>query len=380
MNSTQNPNLTVSCNASPGSPGIGVATYFVILILISLVGNSMVCIAIFVHKSLRTATNVLVASLAMSDIGVSITIMPFRILEELNTCLSREVCITFMVLDIVVSTSSVMTLLAIAVERAIAVKVPGLYTMGRFCNKAIAVCVLIWSYGIMSAVFAPFSWDTSLKNISVFSIQGKCINKNYNYIKWLYSMNFFLPLLVISAVYLCLFCILRKRMLTFRSSQYGRRRRRELGDVEDTIFDRRLHKATKTLVSIYVCFLVCWLPNGVIVMIHATSQSAFRTIYRYSSVLYFIIYYTCSIILPPLNSVLNPFIYGMYHTGVKKAVFEILFDTRSRQKNVTLLHLENNNNDHRLQVLTHRRKHLLPQSRPSPATALTVPEIVETAL
>ena len=69
------------CIAMPKQPGVALASYFAVTIIIGTTCNLLVCLVIMKRRVLHTATNALIASLALSDIGVSLTVVPLRLLE-----------------------------------------------------------------------------------------------------------------------------------------------------------------------------------------------------------------------------------------------------------------------------------------------------------
>ncbi len=65
------------------------------LVLITTVGNILVCLAVVLVRKLRKPQNYLLVSLAVSDLFVSLFVMPFAIVFELNEAswpLSDSLC------------------------------------------------------------------------------------------------------------------------------------------------------------------------------------------------------------------------------------------------------------------------------------------------
>lgn len=54
-----------------------IATFLAAIIMLSAVGNIMVCIAIYTERSLRRIGNLFLASLAIADLFVSLLVMTF---------------------------------------------------------------------------------------------------------------------------------------------------------------------------------------------------------------------------------------------------------------------------------------------------------------
>lgn len=52
--------------------------------VLTLVGNLLVCLSVLRERSLRTATNFFIVSLAVADILVAILVMPFAVYVEVS--------------------------------------------------------------------------------------------------------------------------------------------------------------------------------------------------------------------------------------------------------------------------------------------------------
>ena len=68
-----------------------VAFYFTVLVL-TVLGNTLVCVAIYVDLRLRSPTNWFIASLAVSDLFYGIASLPFRIAMMLRGLPNAAVC------------------------------------------------------------------------------------------------------------------------------------------------------------------------------------------------------------------------------------------------------------------------------------------------
>lgn len=81
------------------------------LVLITIVGNILVCLSVVLVRKLRKPQNYLLVSLAVADLFVALFVMPFAIVFELNEQtwpLSNELC------DLYVSGKKILTMLLIA--------------------------------------------------------------------------------------------------------------------------------------------------------------------------------------------------------------------------------------------------------------------------
>lgn len=83
-------------------------------------GNILVVAAVWTTKSLQTPTNYLLVSLAMADLLVGTLVMPFSIYLSVNGLhwhMPAEICYIYCVLDVAASTSSIVHLVLISIDR-----------------------------------------------------------------------------------------------------------------------------------------------------------------------------------------------------------------------------------------------------------------------
>lgn len=103
------------------------AVYIVLELLISVcsvLGNVLVCWAVFINSNLQTITNYFVVSLAAADIAVGVLAIPFSIVISTGFCSSFYGCLFIACFVLVLTQGSIFSLLAIAVDRYVAIRIP----------------------------------------------------------------------------------------------------------------------------------------------------------------------------------------------------------------------------------------------------------------
>lgn len=109
--------------------------YIVLELLIavfSVLGNVLVCWAVCLNSNLQTITNFFVVSLAVADIAVGVLAIPFSIAISTGFCSKFYGCLFIACFVLVLTQSSIFSLLAIAIDRYIAIKLPLRY--GKRCK------------------------------------------------------------------------------------------------------------------------------------------------------------------------------------------------------------------------------------------------------
>lgn len=94
----------------------------IIIALLSISGNVLVCWAVAINTSLKNATNYFLVSLAVADILVGLLAIPFAITISLGIGLDFYGCLFMACFVLVLTQSSIFSLLAIAIDRYLAVK------------------------------------------------------------------------------------------------------------------------------------------------------------------------------------------------------------------------------------------------------------------
>lgn len=95
-----------------------------LIALFSVLGNVLVCWAVCLNSNLQSITNFFVVSLAVADIAVGVLAIPFSIAISTGFCSNFYGCLFIACFVLVLTQSSIFSLLAIAIDRYIAIKIP----------------------------------------------------------------------------------------------------------------------------------------------------------------------------------------------------------------------------------------------------------------
>ena len=106
-------------------------TLMSLLIAIAIMGNLLVCIAVFTESSLRTLSNLFFVSLALSDLLLASLVMPFALVNDLTESFinwfGKEFCKLWIASDVMLCTASIINLLLISFDRYVHIKVFYIY-------------------------------------------------------------------------------------------------------------------------------------------------------------------------------------------------------------------------------------------------------------
>uniref|UniRef100_A0A8D0ANK7 5-hydroxytryptamine (serotonin) receptor 7b n=1 Tax=Sander lucioperca TaxID=283035 RepID=A0A8D0ANK7_SANLU len=208
-----------------------------IITAVTVMGNTLVVIAVCVVKKLRQPSNYLLVSLAVADLSVAIVVMPFVIVTDLTggKWLFGEVfCNIFIGMDVMCCTASIMTLCVISVDRYLGITRPLTYP-ARQNGQLMAKMILgVWLVSA-SITLPPFcGWA---KNVHT---AGVClISQDFGYTIYSTAVAFYIPMLVMLVMYYKI----------FRAAFRGLRKQTDFCMITKLMFDKAKHLFCCTLSS-----------------------------------------------------------------------------------------------------------------------------------
>ena len=139
----------------------GYVVFWVIALIIGLVGNILVLMTFLQSAELRkNVANYFVTSLAASDLLVMFFIVPLKIHSALNNkkfCASIIVCRLFYTTDVTFFAASITNIFAITIDRFFAVTRPYNYKEIVTAGRARFVIILIWIYATVWGVMVNYN-------------------------------------------------------------------------------------------------------------------------------------------------------------------------------------------------------------------------------
>lgn len=124
------------------------------LILCSVFGNACVVAAIALERSLQNVANYLIGSLAVTDLMVSVLVLPMAALYQVlnRWTLGQVSCDIFISLDMLCCTSSILHLCVIALDRYWAITEPIDYMKKRTPRRAAVLISVTWLVGFSISI------------------------------------------------------------------------------------------------------------------------------------------------------------------------------------------------------------------------------------
>ncbi|KAM4827065.1 adenosine receptor A2a isoform 1-T3 [Thomomys bottae] len=270
--------------------------------VLAILGNVLVCWAVWINSNLQNVTNYFVVSLAVADIAVGVLAIPFAITISTGFCAACHGCLFFACFVLVLTQSSIFSLLAIAIDRYIAIRIPLRYNSLVTCTRAKGIIAICWVLSFAIGLTPMLGWNNcSLlregRNDSCGEGRVTCLFEDVVPMNYMVYYNFFafvlVPLLLMLGIYLRIFLAARRQLKQMESQPLPGERTR-------STLQKEVH-AAKSLAIIVGLFALCWLPLHIINCFTFFCPSC-------SHAPPWLMY--LAIILSHSNSVVNPFIYA----------------------------------------------------------------------
>ncbi|XP_029797110.1 alpha-1B adrenergic receptor [Suricata suricatta] len=336
------PNQTSSNSTLPQldiTRAISVGLVLGAFILFAIVGNIVVILSVACNRHLRTPTNYFIVNLAIADLLLSFTVLPFSAaLEVLGYwVLGRVFCDIWAAVDVLCCTASILSLCAISIDRYIGVRYSLQYPTLVTRRKAILALLSVWVLSTVISIGPLLGWKEPAPNDD-----KECgVTEEPFYALFSSLGSFYIPLAVILVMY-CRVYIVAKRttknleagvMKEMSNSKELTLRIHSKNFHEDTLSSTkakghnprssiavklfkfsREKKAAKTLGIVVGMFILCWLPFFIALPL----GSLFSTLKPPDAVFKVVFW------LGYFNSCLNPIIYPCSSKEFKRAFVRVL--------------------------------------------------------
>ena len=163
----------------------------------TILGNILVCTAVGIVRKLRTPSNLLIVSLAVSDLLVAILVMPFAAMYEVmgRWVLNQSFCDAWTSLDVMLCTASILNLCMISVDRYFVITRPFQYAVKRTPKNMALMITGVWLTSALITLPPLFGWRSAPK-------AGHCnVSQNIGYQFYATFGAFYLPLTVMIVIY-----------------------------------------------------------------------------------------------------------------------------------------------------------------------------------
>ncbi|XP_059151398.1 alpha-1A adrenergic receptor-like [Physella acuta] len=368
-------NITTSLEQRSCLSTILLTMVLAVIVLLTISGNVLVIASVVLNANLRTTTNYFIANLAIADLLLGTTVLPFSAtLEVLQYWVFGQIfCDVWAAIDVLCCTASILSLCVISIDRYIGVTRPLQHARIIRHTRAVYIIIFVWLLSMAISVAPLIGW----KEESNPDPRVCTVTTQPGYVLFSVAGSFYIPCFIILGVYFRIYretvkytkCLMsgaklakvdEENVVSLRihtgrlvstSSQQdhchvdvpeeemsalgygklprqlvdkdsGRKRNSRLTFSNKVAKFKREKKAAKTLGIVVGVFITCWLPFFVILPLDSLCP-------------------TCSV--PPLlfklffwlgycNSTMNPIIYTLSSNEFRRAFLAILCCRKCRSR------------------------------------------------
>ncbi|XP_017145463.1 pyrokinin-1 receptor isoform X2 [Drosophila miranda] len=335
---------------------VPVTVVYSLIFLSGVVGNISTCIVIKKNRSMHTATNYYLFSLAISDFLLLLSGVPqevWFIWSKYPYVFGEYFCLGRGLLAETSANATVLTITAFTVERYIAICHPFLGQAMSKLSRAIRIIGLVWALAVLTAIpqAAQFGIN-SYAGVDKCVVVRVIVEHSFQLSTFIF---FFAPMSIIFVLYLLIgLQLYRSNLSDGPAPALAPSRRPPLKSVQsDTILYRyagsnsavningggsgaqlssvrgRLNhygtrRVLRMLVAVVVCFFLCWAPFHAqrLIAIYAPARGA--KLHEQHELLYTVMTYVSGV-LYYLSTCINPLLYNIMSNKFREAFKAVLF-------------------------------------------------------
>ncbi|XP_029443023.1 histamine H3 receptor-like [Rhinatrema bivittatum] len=295
-----------------------------LLIVLTVLGNTLVILAFIVDRRLRTQSNFFLLNLAICDFLVGAMCVPFYIPYVLTGrwMLGIAVCKFWLVMDYLMCVASAFNVVLISYDRFLSVTMGVMYQVHQQNNtQALLKMLTVWILSFLLYGPAIIAWEhiSGTSNVP----ERQCFSEfyyNWHFLLGASSVDFFLPFISITYFNLSICWSIGKRNRK-RSPLNKTAVSVPIGDNKKSTMKpsmaTKLRKDKKIAQSlgILVCiFGICWAPYTLLMCVRAACHG-FCVDPLWYEITFWLLW---------VNSSINPFLYPLCHRHFRRAFLKVL--------------------------------------------------------
>ncbi|XP_031964778.1 melanopsin-like isoform X2 [Corvus moneduloides] len=300
---------TVTKEEIPGHVLYTVGTCVLIIGSIGIIGNLLVLYAFYSNKKLRTPQNYFIMNLAVSDFLMSASQAPMCFVNSLHRewILGDIGCNLYAFCGALFGITSMMTLLAISVDRYLVITKPLQSIQWTSKRRTVQIIAVVWLYSLGWSVAPLLGWSSYVPEGLMISCTWDYVTyspANRSYTMILCCCVFFIPLVIIFHCYLSMFLAIRR---TGRDVQ-------KLGSCSRKSYlsqsMKNEWKLAKIAFVVIIVFVLSWSPYACVTLIAWAGRGNSLTPYSKS----------VPAVIAKASAIYNPIIYAIIHPRYRKTI------------------------------------------------------------
>uniref|UniRef100_A0A8C8SIB4 Adenosine receptor A3 n=1 Tax=Pelusios castaneus TaxID=367368 RepID=A0A8C8SIB4_9SAUR len=260
----------------------------------AILGNILVIWVVKLNPAFQNNTFYFIVSLALADIAVGILVMPLAVVVSLGVVIHFYSCLFMCCLMVVFTNASILSLLAIAIDRYLRVKLATRYRIVTTKRRIWVVLGICWLVSLLTGLAPMFGWhkrmtqkdrgNSSQLECRFVSVMRMDYMVYFSFLTWI-----LIPLLLMCALYAKIFYIIRRKLGQSTANTKG-----------GGVFYGKEFKTAKSLTLVLFLFVISWLPLSILnCLIHFCPKYQVPEFLMYAGIL-----------LSHSNSAMNPIVYA----------------------------------------------------------------------
>jgi len=183
----------------------------VVCAVISFFGNLLVLIAFVRFRRVRSVTNYYVISLAVADLLVAVVGIPSALATSVGLPRQFRLCLFMNSILMLLCTGSILSLVAVTVDRFWAVVRPLRYAVDMTGRRAQIIIACCWITATIIGLLPSAGWNAGEP------LQPRCFFMevmDFRYLAFVYFATIVAPSLFMAVVYIIIFKVVRRQVIT----------------------------------------------------------------------------------------------------------------------------------------------------------------------
>ncbi|XP_047474102.1 alpha-1A adrenergic receptor-like [Penaeus chinensis] len=132
------------------------------IVVLTIGGNMLVLLAVYMSRNLRSSTHYLIVNLAVADLLLGTTVLPFSATLEVSGkwYFGQVFCEVWATADVLCCTASIWSLCVISLDRYIGVTRPMAYPTIMTERRMCVLIAAVWALSIVISIGPAFGWKT----------------------------------------------------------------------------------------------------------------------------------------------------------------------------------------------------------------------------
>ncbi|KAK9530283.1 hypothetical protein VZT92_011795 [Zoarces viviparus] len=237
---------------------------YTLIFVLALAGNSLVIYIVLKKRTIQTATDIFICSLAVSDLLITFFCIPFTLLQNITSEWFGGVlvCKTVPFVQTTAIVTGILTMTCIAIERYQGIVFPLKMRRQYSPKRAYNMLGLVWIASVIVGSPMLFVQQLEVKYDFLYDHHHVCCQESWRslthrqvYTTFIMVVLFLIPLAAMLLLYTRIGIELWIRKRVGDSSVLNTMNHREISKIS-----RKKKRAVKMMITIVLLFTICWAP------------------------------------------------------------------------------------------------------------------------